>query len=775
MRRMIVWIMLLCGMVEGALAQNIDIKGIVRDAKNKEVLEFANVVLQLPDSSFVAGTTTDGKGAFALGKIRQGDYRLAISSLGYQTEYVSLEGLSKNLSLGEIWLNDGAVSLDGVTVSASAQTTQSDRKVVFPSDRQVKASANGMDLLQQMMLPRVQVDMLNSQIKMAGNGVVQLRINGVKAEQQEIKMLPPGDIIRIEYHDNPGLRYGDADIVLDYIVRRPDTGGSFGTDMAQGINGMWGEHNFWGKVNHKNSEWGASYRIGPRDFYGMKRNNEEEFHLADGTTLNRVEIGEPSHARMFMHNLNVNYSYQKPDAYLFNATFRYADTHSPNWDYKGILMNRDNPEDQVDMIDLKDEDNRSPALDLYYQRDLKNDQTLVFNVVGTYNQTKSIRTYQESRGEQLLTDVSNRVDGQKYSVIGEAIYEKKLNDKYRISTGVRHNQSFADNQYINGHDYKTHMVQMSSSVYAEFKGKLKKLDYSLGLSVNRSSYNQRGSEEGYERYAVNPRLSLFLPLPGESSIRLKSTVGNVAPSLGELGAIDQTIDSLQIQRGNPGLRSYMSYYTELNYEFRKGLFYANITGAYEYQPDAIMDEKYLEGNKIIQTWNNQKNWQRVVANGNLRVGPIKDIFQVSFTGGVNHYMSNGNTYAHRYTNWWCSVDASVTWKKWSLMYMLATNWNWFKGETLSGGENIQGAQLSYRIKDLMLGVRVINPFTDNYKQETENWSQHASFRRSNYIKESSRLFIATVSYNFSFGRKFSAGQKKVNNTDNDSGVMSTGK
>lgn len=775
MRRMIVWIMLLCGMVEGALAQNIDIKGIVRDAKNKEVLEFANVVLQLPDSSFVAGTTTDGKGAFALGKVRQGDYRLAISSLGYQTEYVSLEGLSKNLSLGEIWLKDGAVSLDGVTVSASAQTTQSDRKVVFPSDRQVKASANGMDLLQQMMLPRVQVDMLNSQIKMAGNGVVQLRINGVKVEQQEIKMLPPGDIIRIEYHDNPGLRYGDADIVLDYIVRRPDTGGSFGTDMAQGINGMWGEHNFWGKVNHKNLEWGASYRIGPRDFYGMKRNNEEVFHLADGTTLNRVEIGEPSHARMFMHNLNVNYSYQKPDAYLFNATFRYADTHSPNWDYKGILMNRDNPEDQVDMIDLRDEDNRSPALDLYYQRDLKNDQTLVFNVVGTYNQTKSIRTYQESRGEQLLTDVSNRVDGQKYSVIGEAIYEKKLNDKYRISTGVRHNQSFADNQYINGHDYKTHMVQMSSSVYAEFKGKLKKLDYSLGLSVNRSSYNQRGSEEGYERYAVNPRLSLFLPLPGESSIRLKSTVGNVAPSLGELGAIDQIIDSLQIQRGNPGLRSYMSYYTELNYEFRKGLFYANITGAYEYQPDAIMDEKYLEGNKIIQTWDNQKNWQRVVANGNLRVGPVKDIFQVSFTGGVNHYISNGNTYAHRYTNWWCSVDASVTWKKWSLMYMLATNWNWFKGETLSGGENIQGAQLSYRIKDLMLGVRVINPFTDNYKQETENWSQHASYRRSNYIKESSRLFIATVSYNFSFGRKFSAGQKKVNNADNDSGVMSTGK
>lgn len=35
--------------------------------------------------------------------------------------------------------------------------------------------------------------------------------------------------------------------------------------------------------------------------------------------------------------------------------------------------------------------------------------------------------------------------------------------------------------------------------------------------------------------------------------------------------------------------------------------------------------------------------------------------------------------------------------------------------------------------------------------------------------------LASVSYNFSFGRKFKAGQRRVNNSDNDSGVMSIGK
>ena len=653
MKRILFAIMLLGCMIQGVFAQNLEIKGMVRNGRDKAPLEFANVVLQTADSVFITGTTTDGKGRFMLDKVKAGDYLLAVSSLGYETQYIALDGFNKSIDLKEILMEDAAVSLDGVTVSASNTSSRSDRKLIFPSDRQVKASTNGMDLLQQLMLPKITVNPMSNEIKVPGNGEVQLRINGVKVELDEIKALLPTDIIRIEFHDNPGLRYRNAEVVLDYIVRRPETGGNFSVDMSQGVNALWGEHRVSGKINHKNSEWGASYRIGPRDFYGMKRNNEEEFHLANGTTLNRVEIGEPSHARLFMHNLNVNYSYQKPDKYLFNATFRYRNNHQPHWDYQGVLMNKANPEDKVDMIDLSGSAYQAPALDLYYQRDLKHNQTLVFNVVGTYNQTKSTRIYQESKHEQLLTDVNNVVDGDKYSIIGEAIYEKKLTNGNRLSGGLRHNQSFSDNSYINGHNYKTHMEQMESSVYAEFKGKVKKLDYSLGLTVNRSSYSQRGEDADYERYTVSPRLTLFYALPGESSIRLKSTMGNVTPSLGELSAIDQVIDSLQIQRGNPNLKSYMSYYTELNYEFRKGLFYVNALGAYEYQPDAIMDEKYLEGNKIIQTWDNQKNWQRVVASVNLRVGPIKDILQFSVNGGMNHYMSNGNTYTHRYTNWWC--------------------------------------------------------------------------------------------------------------------------
>lgn len=266
MRNIVMIAILLSCMVQGAFAQKIAIKGIVKDATNKEAAEYVNVVLQTSDSTFVEGTTTDGKGAFLLNKMNAGDYLLVLSSVGYTTQYLTLNGVKRDVNLGEILLEDAAVAMEGVTVSASSQISRADRKLVFPSERQMKVSTNGVNLLQQMMLPRIQVNPMDNSIGLLGGGELQLRINGAKAEIEEIKALQPSDIIRIEYHDNPGLRYGNAEVVLDYIVRRPDTGGNFGVDLSQGVNAMWGEYNVFGKVNHKKSEFGVSYYMGPTIF-----------------------------------------------------------------------------------------------------------------------------------------------------------------------------------------------------------------------------------------------------------------------------------------------------------------------------------------------------------------------------------------------------------------------------------------------------------------------------------------------------------------------------
>jgi hypothetical protein len=319
------------------------------------------------------------------------------------------------------------------------------------------------------------------------------------------------------------------------------------------------------------------------------------------------------------------------------------------------------------------------------------------------------------------------------------------------------------------------MTQAETFLYCEFKGKARQLDYTLGVGVTRLYFGQEGAGDGYSYYTFNPRLVLQYALPGRSSIRLNANISNSSPSLSNLSAVEQIVDSLQVQRGNPDLKPFLRYRTELTYEFRKGIFYSNLWSIYEYHPGAIMDEKYLDGGKIVQTWDNQKDWQRLASRLTLRVGPIKDILQLSVTEGVNHYISNGNTYRHVYTNWFTNIDLSASYKKFTAAFGLETNWNWFYGETMDGGENMHYLMLGYKHKDLSFTVGMFNPFADNYKEERENRSQYASYKKSNYINETSRMLLLRFNYNFSFGRTFKANQKRLNNADDDSGVMSTGK
>jgi hypothetical protein len=442
---------------------------------------FQTLYCKHKDSVTVATATTNQKGAFVFDKVEQGDYRILFSSIGYLPQTVEIADLQKSYSLGEILLVEDAVMLAGATVQGSATTGYSDKKVVFPSERQVKASTNdGITLLQQLMLPQLQVNPLFNEVSLPGGGESQFRINGVQVELKEITALQPDEIIRIEYHDNPGLRYGNAEVVLDYIVRRPETGGSFGIEINDAFDfPMWGNNSVYAKVNHKKSEFSASYSISHRDFKEVWRDNEEKFLYPDGAMLHRREEGELGHWKMRRQYLKAGYSYMEPDKRMFNVAFRYWSDNTPNQDYNGSLYNVADPSDRVRMLDKSTDKSHRPSLDLYYQENLKNNQTLVFNLVGTYNQSSFSRIYQESRNGNILTDINNTAEGDKYSIIGEGIYEKKFS-KISLSAGIRHTQSVSDNEYINGHTYNTEMQQAVTYAYAELKGKLKKLDYTVG-------------------------------------------------------------------------------------------------------------------------------------------------------------------------------------------------------------------------------------------------------------------------------------------------------
>ena len=177
MRKLIIAAILFSSVVESSFAQKIEIKGTVCDAANNAI-EYANIVLQTLDSTFVNGVTTNPQGQFVFKSTEAGDYRLVLSSIGYNTQYITLDGVKRSTDLGQIVMDSTAIALEGVTITGSSQISRADRKLVFPSERQMKTSTNGVNLLQELMLPRILVNPMNNEIGLSGGGELQLRING---------------------------------------------------------------------------------------------------------------------------------------------------------------------------------------------------------------------------------------------------------------------------------------------------------------------------------------------------------------------------------------------------------------------------------------------------------------------------------------------------------------------------------------------------------------------------------------------------------------------
>lgn len=245
-----------------------------------------------------------------------------------------------------------------------------------------------------------------------------------------------------------------------------------------------------------------------------------------------------------------------------------------------------------------------PSLDLYYQRNLKNQQSLILNVVGTYIDSNSERYYKEMQGTETLTDLTTIVNGNKYSVISEGIYEKGFKAG-RLSTGIKHTQSFTNNEYTGSSLSKTEMKQSETYAYTEFQGKIKKFNYSLGIGGSRSWFSQGGV--GYQNYTFRPTASLKYNFNDNSFLRYRGNIYSSAPSLSDLSNVEQSIDSLQIRRGNSNLKPVMVYTNSLNYDIRKGIFSGSLFLGHWYRNKPIMEETRVENNKFIRTNDNQKS------------------------------------------------------------------------------------------------------------------------------------------------------------------------
>jgi len=745
-----------------------DISGRIMEQKENQPLEFATIVLNTQDSVFITGTTCDENGKFKLKNIPSGNYNLMVTFLGYMPEKIVINGLSGSVNLGDIYLNEATNLLGEIAVTASATTNKVDRMVVFVTDLQKTHSSDGINLLATMQLPRLTVNPLMSSLSLPGQEKLQLCINGIKVDENDIKALKPDEVIRIEYIDNPGVRYGDADVVINYILKRSLTGGVVGVNLMNAVTSLFGNEQVTFKMNHKKSEFGFIYAGRFREMNKVWNDKISHFKFQEKDELVRFDEGVPGKWKENMHNFTFNYNFLDEKNY-FNATFRHSITDMDKITYTNQYTSL-KPSRITSVHQGAKTLQHLPSIDLYYSHSFSDKQSLILNGVGTYINSDINQIYEESKDENLITDIISDVNGKKYSIIGEGIYEKIFENNNRFLAGIKHTQAFANNKYEGTVNSISKMDQSESYAYIEYTGKKDKFSYMGGVGLSRSWSKQQG-EKSQTDYIFRPKMTLQYNFRPEVFLRLKAEMYNSTPSLANLSIVDQYIDTLRVTRGNPNLKSAVNYQAGLTFSWEKSLFGIYYDASYLYTPDAIMEEIFREGDLFINTFDNQKSWQKLNSELTLKVKPIQNMLMLSLTGGINRYWSNGNNYNHNHTNYYYRASATFMYKK-IMAYFSANNaYNNLWGETLSGGEITQQLGAMYNHGKFTIGAGIISPFTKQYKRDTENFNRYSSYKSRGYINNLSRMVMITFSWSFDFGRKAKSENKRINNADSDTGIV----
>lgn len=533
-----------------AFGQSNNITGRILDQSTKEPVEYANVTLFRQDSVFIEGTVSDTIGRFGFTNLISDDYVLLISCMGFETKKILLQNFLESVEI-DVFLSERMLSLDEIVISASSTISKINQRIVFPTKLQLDHSANGMQLLNTMMLSGLNINPMTNTISSSDGGKVVLQINGVNTTSEEILTLQPRQIRRIEYSDYAGIRYGEASKIVNYIVTRDDKGGIIGMDLMNSLNILAGGDVFFAKFNKGKSEYALNYTTAFQKINSNNRTRTGSYRFRNSIPLQRDEIGDGGDYSYQMHDVTFGYNYQKNDSTFFNAKLKYALTDHPHNDFKSNL--KENSIEIGQILDGVSQKINTPTMDLYYEHGLKNQQKIYVNIVGSYIKAETDRNYIEYNDIDTIFREQFGLTSDKYSLIAEGIYEKSFTYG-SLKFGVKHVQSFTKQEIQQNGVFQSDLKQSESSIFSEWLHSKNNFSYSFGLRINRVHFSNTSTNKSY--YNLLPKVMLGYRLNENSFIRYDVEMTQTNPTLAELTNTEIRIDPYLAEKGNLSLKPY---------------------------------------------------------------------------------------------------------------------------------------------------------------------------------------------------------------------------
>jgi hypothetical protein len=749
----------------------VSLKGCVKDDVNVPV-PFANVAMySTADTSVLKyGTITDLNGNYDFKNIKEDNYLLVVSYMGFKNlrdTIVIVKGGENQLVHNHTLVVD-AKMLDAATVRESRVNIQSDKTTysILPSD--IKGKSSALDLT--TIVPLVIYDPVNEKISSAEGKSMKILVNGMNANEIELKTLKPEHIARIEHYDIPPARYADFGGVLNIITKVREDGFAAGGNLSSAFTTGFGNEMLYFKYNKGRSQIGADYSLYHRNYKKNKIETSYDY-MFNQTRMQRFQRSNSAFGYDDNY-VNLTYVNQKENDYAIKIKL------SPNF-----MTSHSNNNSQIDYIEAQESESRTgtniqqqsvlgPTADIYLWKQLKNKQELALNIVGTGFITSNDYSKNEfSDNGSLLLEDNMLEKNRKMSLIGEINYSVEFS-KARFNAGYSIEANNLNSKVTNSFEnieYKTSFLK--NYLYTELSGKSGKLSYkaSLGLSnIQRETFTQQ-----FNDWVFRPSALLGYSLGKGGVISMQYRMYSTEPSIAQLSNNRVYVTEHIIRQGNPELRHSISNEIRLDWSWGTKFLDLKLSTIYLHTQRPI-NSYFSQGEEYIVIASENGIWSKSyvgVYSGTIK--PFKsNIITARIQGQVlKSELSStlAGNYSHVYAPMWYQIN--FLYKNWSAQYQGNIVGRALNGPYLRSNENQSNIIIGYTKGNLMISASCYWFLTKSKYSTVTIPESLVKYSSSNWIDDNKSMIVLGLRYNIFKGIKYNEKASKLQNADRDTGMF----
>lgn len=639
--------------------------------------------------------------------------------------------------------------LEEIQVQASRVIRKADMDIYHPSESSVEQSANGLQLLTRLAIPSLMVDEVMGSITASGSSV-QLRINGRIATVEQVRNLNPESVKRIEWIDNPGLRYNGADYVLNIIVTNPSKGGSLRLTAQPMFNVLFGNAIADVKLNSGKSQWEFSGFYKLTSSKKVHRDYNETFTFPNGDKLNRIET--PINGKIDNDQANglFSYSFIKPDTIIFYANI-YSWFNLDNLSrFNGLLTLSDEGE-KINLLSQFKGKGATPTLTLYLEQHFRGKQTLVIDFSTSLYSGYSSSIYRENYldADNYITDIYTHIRDFNQAYAIEADYIKEWNNS-KFTGGLNYNANRNRSKYRNLDNAIFHQHQNKIYFFGEYFQRIGKFTFTGGLGAQYTEFFFKETEQGNHSWNLRPQATVTFSPNSKNQFRVNFSSWQTTPSLSETNIAPQQTDGFQWNIGNPNLKTYNNYQLNLRYGFNYGKISGNFNINAYTGPKAIAPYLYWEDERLITSYENSKGKQSLSFRLSPQIEVIPNWLMVSGSLEYLNERTQGQGYKLYNHNWNGNVQGILTHWNFTLQMQYGKAQRTLWGEKLSWGEDFSSITLFYTWKEWQFGAVMFMPFGqyDQGSKMMSKWNTNEEHLRLDF-----KMFGLGISYNLQWGRQ----------------------